>query len=66
MSTEVIPDDILGSSRSHNGYTAYQNVTPRLLQKPLWNNHLAPVAQLDRASVFGTGGWGFESLRAYS
>ena len=26
----------------------------------------APVAQLDRAPVFGTGGWGFESLRAYS
>ncbi len=28
--------------------------------------HLAPVAQLDRASVFGTEGWGFESLRARS
>ncbi len=26
---------------------------------------VAPVAQLDRASVFGTEGWGFESLRAY-
>lgn len=26
----------------------------------------APVAQLDRAPVFGTGGWGFESLRARS
>ena len=26
---------------------------------------LAPVAQLDSASVFGTEGWGFESLRAY-
>ena len=25
----------------------------------------ASVAQLDRASVFGTEGWGFESLRAY-
>ena len=25
-----------------------------------------PVAQLDRASVFGTEGWGFESLRVYS
>jgi hypothetical protein len=23
----------------------------------------APVAQLDRASVFGTEGWGFKSLR---
>jgi hypothetical protein len=26
----------------------------------------APVAQLDRASAFGAGGWGFKSLRAYS
>jgi hypothetical protein len=26
----------------------------------------ASVAQLDRASVFGTEGWGFESLRRYS
>ena len=25
----------------------------------------ASVAQLDRASVFGTEGWGFESLRVY-
>ena len=25
---------------------------------------LAPVAQLDRASDFGSEGWGFESLRA--
>ena len=24
----------------------------------------APVAQLDRASAFGAGGWGFKSLRA--
>ena len=24
----------------------------------------APVAQLDRASVYGTGGWGFEPLQA--
>ena len=24
----------------------------------------APVAQLDRALVFGTKGWGFESLQA--
>ena len=26
---------------------------------------LAPVAQLDRASDFGSEGWGFESLQAY-
>ena len=25
----------------------------------------APVAQLDRASDFGSEGWGFKSLRAY-
>ena len=25
----------------------------------------APVAQLDRAAVYGTAGWGFESLRVY-
>ena len=25
----------------------------------------APVAQLDRASVYGTEGWGSESLQAY-
>ena len=25
----------------------------------------APVAQLDRASVYGTEGWGFEPLQAY-
>ena len=28
------------------------------------DSYFAPVAQLDRASVFGTEGWGFESLRA--
>ena len=37
--------------------------------KVLVNQHFkflhAPVAQLDRASVFGTEGWGFESLRVY-
>ena len=27
--------------------------------------HHGPVAQLDRASVFGTEGWGFESLRGH-
>src|SRR5262245_29335918 len=26
----------------------------------------APVAQLDRAADFGSAGWGFDSLRAYS
>jgi hypothetical protein len=27
--------------------------------------HCGPVAQLDRASVFGTEGWGFEPLRGH-
>ena len=31
-----------------------------------YTNAYASVAQLDRASVFGTEGWGFESLRMYS
>ena len=30
-----------------------------------YTNAYASVAQLDRASVFGTEGWGFESLRVY-
>ena len=33
--------------------------------QPYPENRHAPVAQLDSASVFGTEGWGFESLRAY-
>ena len=32
---------------------------------PIFHSNDAPVAQLDSASVFGTEGWGFESLRAY-
>ena len=32
---------------------------------PIFHSIDAPVAQLDSASVFGTEGWGFESLRAY-
>lgn len=31
----------------------------------LGNLYFAPVAQLDRASVFGTEGQGFESLPVY-
>ena len=31
---------------------------------PLTTHQQAPVAQLDRASDFGSEGWGFESLRA--
>ncbi len=27
--------------------------------------NFAPVAQMDRASDFGSEGWGFESLQAY-
>ena len=32
---------------------------------PPKKQNFAPVAQSDRAPVFGTGGWGFESLRVY-
>ena len=38
-----------------------------MYSKLLYYNELnieAPVAQLDRASVYGTGSWGFESLQA--
>ena len=38
-----------------------------MCSKLLYYNELnieAPVAQLDRASVYGTGSWGFESLQA--
>jgi hypothetical protein len=37
-------------------------------RKLLYCEHLkkqAPVAQLDRASVYGTEGWGFESSQAW-
>jgi hypothetical protein len=34
--------------------------------RSLWSLALASVAQLDRASVFGTDGWGFKSLRTRS
>ena len=51
----------------------------RVLARPAWlggfregaaqlsqfhHSKIAPVAQLDRASDFGSEGWGFESLRA--
>lgn len=36
-----------------------------LVFRPMSKSY-ALVAQLDRASVFGTEGWGFESLRVYS
>ena len=32
---------------------------------PTPQQFVAPVAQLDRASDFGSEGWGFKSLRAY-
>jgi hypothetical protein len=35
------------------------------VQIPAPQPFLAPVAQLDRASDFGSEGWGFKSLRAY-
>ena len=45
--------------------------TPKASTSTLWNLELGfwdlqnvPVAQLDRASDFGSEGWGFESLQA--
>lgn len=35
------------------------------LDYPTKNNHYAPVAQLDRALVFGTRCWGFELLQVH-
>lgn len=29
------------------------------------NQHVVRVAQLDRVSAYGAGGWGFKSLRGY-
>ena len=36
----------------------------RSLEPGIWDFKLVPVAQLDRASDFGSEGWGFESLQA--
>ncbi len=46
--------------------TAHGNTLKTLVKSRIsgGNSERAPVAQLDRASVFGTEGWGFESLRA--
>src|SRR4029078_10400310 len=41
-------------------------INPAHRYDPGTNRRTAPVAQLDRASVFGTEGWGFESLRVRS
>ena len=60
---------------SHGGYSVHVS---RLLSNVPWTRSIlygrdkvalpgskrAPVAQLDRASDFGSEGWGFESLRA--
>ena len=54
-----------------NGINLVRNVWGGLVDNALaetYNGRLcarASVAQLDSASVFGTEGWGFESLRAY-
>ena len=40
-------------------------VAGRKNRRSFSTSSFAPVAQLDRASVFGTEGWGFESLRVY-
>jgi hypothetical protein len=56
------------------GYPLVKDAVPAKLDKPSaitfgreWQSPLgdhAPVAQLDRASDFGSEGWGFDSLQA--
>ena len=51
-------------SRPTAGHAALdRRIGVRIPAPQLWS---APVAQLDRASDFGSEGWGFKSLRAYS
>ena len=45
-------------------FTCSRRPLPLWLSEPPTQVSLAPVAQLDRASDYGSGGWGFESLRA--
>src|ERR1041385_5656056 len=57
----VRPDDL---STRHPPFRAGVRVTARPLFDSL-GGPVAPIAQLDRASDFGSEGWGFESLWAH-
>src|SRR4051812_26425884 len=57
-------DGALRASRAVSGPGAFLLVAPR--RRTYADGCYAPVAQLDRAPGFEPGGWGFESLRAYS
>ena len=56
------------------GHPAYEVPNPKAqtpnnhfiwgLEPGIWDLELVPVAQPDRASDFGSEGWGFESLQA--
>ena len=56
------------------GHPAYEVPNPKAetpkqplyldLEPGIWDFKLVPVAQPDRASDFGSEGWGFESLQA--
>lgn len=46
------------------GHTALDRIIGVRIPAPQLNR--APVAQLDRASDFGSEGWGFKSSRAYA
>jgi|SRR4026208_2338018 len=58
------------------GHPAYEVPNPKAqtpnnhfiwsLEPGIWDFKLVPVAQPDRASDFGSEGWGFESLQARS
>ena len=46
-----------------NSFGSLPSAVRSALASRLRSSHHGPVAQLDRASVFGTEGWGFEPLR---
>ena len=61
---------IPGTQAGGNSYLGWKDATP--LTDSCSHAYIvrlsinaAPVAQLDRASVYGTEGWGFEPLQAY-
>ncbi len=54
-----------GLASRHASVTIGRSQHAKSLAPPKIANEFGFVAQLDRASVFGTEGWGFESLRAY-
>ena len=56
----------VGHPASQISSSKFQGLDPTIwvLELGLWDFKPVPVAQLDRASDFGSEGWGFESLQA--